>query len=51
MQNKTPGQLAYEEDLCRKPFYPSGDTRKTWAQLGDIERLSWEREPTPRNWN
>lgn len=50
----TPGQLAYEEDLRREPFYPSvpgvyeGRPRRTWDQLSEVERWSWERNPTVR---
>lgn len=44
----TPGQNAYEEDCSRQPRYADGTERKSWAQLGDVERWSWERNPTPR---
>lgn len=50
----TPGQAAYEEDCRREPFYPSiggmyeGRRRRTWNQLGEVERWSWERNPTVR---
>jgi hypothetical protein len=52
---KTPGQIAYETDCARKPFYhPRVDgiliARRPWDQLGAIERWSWERNPTPRQW-
>lgn len=46
----TPGQLAYEEDVRRSPSYPDGSPRKAWAALGDVERWSWERCPTPREY-
>jgi hypothetical protein len=45
-----PGQLAYEEDVRRKPAYDTGHPRIGWHQLGDVERLSWIRNPTPRDW-
>ena len=48
--NKTPGQLAYEEDVRRKPKYHDGGTRKMWNELTFIEQQSWEKNPTPRNW-
>jgi hypothetical protein len=44
----TPGQIAYEKDVLARPFYNDGARRKAWAQLGEIEQLSWERNPTPR---
>ena len=44
----TPGQRAYEQDVAARPFYEDGTRRKTWAQLGEVEHLSWERSPTPR---
>lgn len=45
---KTPGQLAYEEDVRRAPTYHTGKARPTWDQLNDAARGSWERNPTPR---
>lgn len=45
---KTPGQLAYESELQARPTYADGSARPAWAQLGDIVRQSWERNPTPR---
>jgi hypothetical protein len=45
---RTPGQIAYEEDLAREPCYGDGTPRKTWHQLSDDARWSWERKPTPR---
>lgn len=53
--SKTPGQIAYEEDVSRKPFYhPRADgtvvPRLPWDQLGAFERWSWEKNPTPRDW-
>lgn len=47
---QTPGHLAYIEDTRRRPTYHDGAQRKTWAQLRDFERDTWERNPTPRNW-
>lgn len=46
----TPGQIAYEIDCERKPNYHTGQTRKTWAELGEVERWDWERNPTPREY-
>lgn len=52
---KTPGQLAYEEDLARQPLHHDGTLRPTWMELERIYgcnvqaiRDSWERNPTPR---
>lgn len=45
---KTPGQLAYEADCKARPTYDGGAPRATWAALGEVERWSWERNPTPR---
>lgn len=40
---KTRGQADYEADLQRRPFYHDGTNRKTWDQLGKVEKWSWER--------
>jgi hypothetical protein len=45
---KTPGQLAYEADVRAKPFYDDGKTRPSWDRLGEVAKLSWEQNPTPR---
>jgi hypothetical protein len=45
---KTPGQLAYETELRARPRYDDGGQRKTWDQLPEIAKWSWERNPTPR---
>lgn len=45
---KSPGQLAYEQDVAAKPTYHDGGKRKTWAQLGEAEKGTWEKNPTPR---
>lgn len=45
---KSAGQLAYEDELTRKPTYGDGSQRKPWDKLSDIARWSWERNPTPR---
>lgn len=44
----TPGQKAYEEDCRRQPRYEDGTLRKSWSELGEVERWSWNRNPTPR---
>lgn len=46
----TPGQIAYEEDVRRKPLYHDGTPRKTWAQLPEWAAWGWERCPTPREY-
>ena len=40
---------AYEEDVRRRPKYHDGASRKTWEQLGAVEKWTWERNPTPRD--
>lgn len=45
---KTLGQIAYEQDVSNQPTYHDGSARKTWQELGEIEKYSWERNPTPR---
>ncbi len=37
------GQVAYEADVARRPVYADGTPRKTWAQLGELERWTWTR--------
>ena len=53
--NKTPGQIAYEEDVRRKPnYHPRVDgtvrPRRTWDELDAVTKRSWEINPTPRSW-
>ena len=45
---KTNGQLAYERDVSIEPRYNDGSPRKTWDELDEIARWSWERNPTVR---
>lgn len=45
---KSAGQLAYEEDVRRDPFYDDGAPRRSWAELHPVARWSWEINPTPR---
>jgi hypothetical protein len=47
----TPGEVAYREDVVRRGFYPDGQPRRTWAQLSDWARSSWEKNPTARDWS
>lgn len=44
----TPGQMAYEIDLANTPTYHDGAKRPSWASLGQLERQTWEKNPTPR---
>lgn len=44
------GREAYEADVRRRPTYPDGAPRKTWEQLCDVARWSWERGLTPDDW-
>lgn len=46
---KTPGQLAYERDLVLLgPRYADGAPRKSWAQLPQLCKETWEGNPTDR---
>lgn len=47
---KTPGQLAYEEDVRRQPTYYGGGPRKAWDQLADWAQRQWDQDPTPREY-
>ncbi len=47
--DKSPGQLAFEEDCRRLPRYHDGTPRRTWKQLCDYEQDTWHRNPTPRD--
>lgn len=47
---KSPGQIAYEEDLRRKPLYHHGAPRAGWDDLDVAARWSWERSPVARDW-
>lgn len=40
---KSPGQLAYEADVARRPIYHDGSARKRWEQLDAVMQWSWER--------
>lgn len=46
----TPGQMAYEEDLLRRPKYDNGQARPAWHQLPELYRWTWERKPTARRY-
>lgn len=37
------GQAGYEADLAKRPAYHDGTPRKPWAQLGELERSTWEK--------
>lgn len=45
---KCPPQMAgrelYEADLLDRPTYHDGSPRKTWEQLSEVARWSWERK-------
>lgn len=43
------GRRAYEASLAAAPLYQDGTPRKTWDQLGDVERWSWERQVTTKS--
>lgn len=42
------GRAAYEADVLARPTYPDGGPRKTWSELSEPVRQTWERNPTPR---
>lgn len=42
MTAPSPGRLAYEADVSRRPTYHDGNPRKPWDALGKFERWSWE---------
>lgn len=41
---KSPGQIDYEADVRARPTYPDKSPRKTWDELPDHARKSWEQE-------
>lgn len=45
---KSPGQIAFENDVAMMPTYDDGSARHKWSEIGDMARLSWERNPSPR---
>jgi hypothetical protein len=38
-------RLAYEADVKRRPTYHDGTPRRSWDQLCDIAKRSWQRAP------
>ena len=44
-------EQAYNEDCRRQAFYHDGMKRRTWESLPDYIKATWERDPTPRNYN
>lgn len=40
------GKQAYEAELVERPFYHTGEPRKTWDELSDVVRSSWDKNPT-----
>ena len=40
--SKTRGQLAYEEDVRRRPNYQDGGPRRTWDSLPYYIKQNWE---------
>lgn len=43
MSAKSPGQIAYEADLEKRPVYHSGEVRPSWDQLPAYARENWDR--------
>ncbi len=41
-------EQAYSADVAARPTYHDGTPRKTWEQLDEVARWSWQRNPTPR---
>lgn len=37
------GKAAYEADCLRRPVYHDGSPRKSWDNLPEIAKWSWER--------
>jgi len=47
----TQGEKAYREDCERHPYYiGSHIVRRTWDDLADYERATWEKNPTARDY-
>jgi hypothetical protein len=40
---KTVGEARYVYDCLQRPCYHNREKRKTWEDLGEVERWSWER--------
>jgi len=40
---KTPGQIDYEADCQKTPFYHDGTKRPAWHRLEALSRWSWDR--------
>lgn len=40
---KSQGQLDYEKDVAQRPLYHDKTPRKTWDQLSEAAKYSWER--------
>lgn len=47
--NDNAGRRDYEADVRRRPTYDDGTPRKTWEQLGELERWTW-RMPRRGGW-
>ena len=45
MTTKTPAQIAYEDDVSRRPTYTDGTPRRSWAALCPASQWSWGRPP------
>ena len=40
---KTVGEARYVYDCLQRPLYHNREKRKTWEDLGEVEKWSWER--------
>lgn len=48
--HRFPAVEAYNADVRACPTYHDGTPRKQWHELGDVERESWIKNPTPREY-
>ena len=40
---RTVGEARYVYDCLKRPCYHTGENRKTWDELGESEKRTWER--------
>lgn len=43
----TKGERAYLADVKERPNYHDGVARRSWTELSDLARWSWEKNPYP----
>jgi hypothetical protein len=49
-QEKTRGELDYEEDVRKRPVYHDGGRRPAWERLPEIAKWSWRVGLVRENW-